>query len=432
MKKIVFLENKNPVLVHSNLYTRFLKLAETAHTIYIVSAWAGVSDALDFLIQGKDCAQKIHAVIGLWGNATDPKALTRMHDCDRFELLLHDSKKIYFHPKVYIFEHNEDAVVWIGSPNFTKGGFKRNYEVIHEFRATSKAAKELFGQLKIGANASSTTAIEAYKQRRRKQGTKPSSDLVHDDVDASERIMNSPVSIIEDWKDYVTRIEKKHKALSEQSAFKWGVFTTQRRPESYQQTIEVIRRIVRRGNWVNLTPQQGGMILGLPTGNDLDPGLFGSYGASALGKDLFIRNDTQEKKHNRQRIRDALTPLDRLITPAQSDEDFAIIESTLSTILSIHGVGIATATRILTLFRPDMFVCVNEGSVTGLSVLSGFEASELQHPSGRGYIALLKWLFAQDWYRQHHPSPMKGKRAIIWRYRAALLDVLAYHRISNL
>ena len=54
---------------------------------------------------------RVRAVVGLWGNHTDPVALRILARIGKLRLVEGDRR---FHPKVYIFRGYEKTVAWVG------------------------------------------------------------------------------------------------------------------------------------------------------------------------------------------------------------------------------------------------------------------------------------------------------------------------------
>ncbi len=79
-------------------------------------------------------------LVGIHGNATDPQAIRLL--IDRFgprSVRIVDSDPL-FHPKLFLFTQDDGkTVVWIGSVNFTRGGFASNREVLLEADAAGVA-----------------------------------------------------------------------------------------------------------------------------------------------------------------------------------------------------------------------------------------------------------------------------------------------------
>ena len=94
----------------------------------IASAWATRGPALYALITACNTKRvKIRAMIGTFGNATDPDALEGLRDIG--DVCLGDGSEAMFHPKIYIFRRGKESRAWVGSANFTRAGFGRNIEV---------------------------------------------------------------------------------------------------------------------------------------------------------------------------------------------------------------------------------------------------------------------------------------------------------------
>ena len=112
-----------------NIQQRFNENLEWATEIDLATAWATIHDGLQAL-QSHTPPLKVRAVVGLWGNATDPEALTKLSKIGELRLV----DKSGFHPKVYVFRGQAKAVAWIGSANFTNSGFGMNQEALFETR----------------------------------------------------------------------------------------------------------------------------------------------------------------------------------------------------------------------------------------------------------------------------------------------------------
>ena len=105
-----------------NIQQRFNENLEWPTEIDLATAWATIHDGLQAL-GNHTPPLKVRAVVGLWGNSTDPEALTTLAKIGELRLV----EKSGFHPKVYVFRGPDKAVAWIGSANFTHAGFGMNY-----------------------------------------------------------------------------------------------------------------------------------------------------------------------------------------------------------------------------------------------------------------------------------------------------------------
>jgi hypothetical protein len=82
--------------------------------------------------------------------------------------------------------------------------------------------------------------------------------------------------------------------------------------------------------------------------------------------------------------------------------------------------GMALASRLLAMKRPDTFVCVNNQNREGL--VQAFRVSP--NKDAEGYWNLIEKIRACTWWNV--PSPAAGDEQEVWKARAAFLDALFY------
>lgn len=83
--------------------------------------------------------------------------------------------------------------------------------------------------------------------------------------------------------------------------------------------------------------------------------------------------------------------------------------------------GIAPASRLLAMKRPDYFVCYDTANRKGLSEHFGFAMSTLSW--GTYWDDLIEPLLYSEWWRAPRPSGQEGE---VWDGRAAFLDAIYY------
>ena len=81
-----------------------------------------------------------------------------------------------------------------------------------------------------------------------------------------------------------------------------------------------------------------------------------------------------------------------------------------------------TASRLLCLWRPDVFFSANSGSLPEIAIRLGLSQSALR--TWDGYREATKWMIERPWARAPEPPGTLARRC--WRGRVALLDVLMY------
>ena len=81
-----------------------------------------------------------------------------------------------------------------------------------------------------------------------------------------------------------------------------------------------------------------------------------------------------------------------------------------------------SATRLLTVYRPDRFFSLNTASVTGIANLIGMRKSRLT--TWEGYSEVLKRLWSTPWFQDSPPAKVGSRE--LWDARVALIDVFVY------
>ena len=102
-------------------------------------------------------------------------------------------------------------------------------------------------------------------------------------------------------------------------------------------------------------------------------------------------------------------------------DDKRIIRS-VESLCELRGVGLAVATRLLTVKRPDIFVSVNDASRRRIAAVFGW--SPITPDS---YLELLHEIWSLPWQLTSPPNDALERR--VWNYRVALLDAVLYDQI---
>ena len=199
----------------------------------------------------------------------------------------------------------------------------------------------------------------------------------------------------------------------------WSEFVARVRAEQHppghplmQERLQVIREIrqlfAQAAHFCDLTYAGRRKIAGLVKNANPDFLLFGSMQAVGLFK--------QAIKDNNKGISLALDeiPLDGEISRDQYER------FTDSFLKAFKRSGMALASRLLAMKRPDTFVCVNNENREGL-----FQAFRLS-PSrdAKVYWDLIERVRACTWWKA--PPPATGDEQDVWSARAAFLDALFY------
>ncbi len=399
-----------------DLLPEFRRLLGECESVDIAVAWATDCNALNaFLKRAKDFKRKARVVVGISGNSTSPQALMKLSK--KVELTVTDGTKGVFHPKFYLFKmpRNRKAICWIGSANFSEGGFKRNDELVHEFEDSGTAQawfEELFERLRPGTKSRINSYIRDYVPPSRLEIRSP----------AAQPPTRHPISLMlrckpGDWNSYFAALEKCDAYwLTTKSMGHFSVFDE---VNSYFHTISEGHRVISRRNWTDLEYSDVEILMGF---NDRHSGtaygLLGSMKGAGKATNVFL-----EPNGYNLRIR---AKIDKILAPLKSvrKNQFAdLAGESISEFKSLNArFGPGVSTRLITLARPDLAVSVNDGSRYGLAKLTGLPPSTLGSP--RNYPKLLNWVFQQPWHSSDKPNDEYEAR--VWEMRAALIDSFVY------
>ena len=116
------------LFTEDEILPRFIQHLSWAVEIDLATAWATSHEGLRAL-QRQRPSPEVRAIVGRWGNLTDPFALRTLAKIG--QLRGPDASR-HFHPKVFIFRGGSKSIAWVGSGNFTSGGFGMNDEAVFE------------------------------------------------------------------------------------------------------------------------------------------------------------------------------------------------------------------------------------------------------------------------------------------------------------
>ena len=387
-----------------DILRRFCENIEWATSIDLATAWATENDGLYKLCQLKETSDlEIRAIVGLWGNFTHPMALKILDRIGRLRIV---DENQHFHPKIYVFRSPKKSVAWVGSANFTKGGFELNEELLLATSDT-KTIENWFDRLWHKCDHLQDGAIDEYAKHRKQNQPNPPS-LPQGPI---PRLPDGPLTLLQgvtDWNGYLDALEQCNRWWASRK----GYFVLEE-THSWYETISQLHHIVKQQNWSEIDDTDRKHLIGLQ-GINANWGLLGRMRPLALDA-IF------QEKHTLNTVQDAVRDV-----VAADDSDFpdAAIEA-YEKITGIKNLAHATATRLLALARPDRIVSFNEKSRNGLvkyfnlNINSGSLKSE-------SYRSLLDSLYKKSWF--NGPRPETPRERNIWAMRAALMDCFVYQR----
>ena len=378
-----------------DILCRFSENIEWASSVDLATAWATENDGLYKLKKTSDL--EIRAIVGLWGNITDPKVLRILDSIGKLRIV---DKSRFFHPKVYVFRNPKKSVAWVGSANFTRGGFKSNEELLFETSDT-KAIENWFDRLWDQCGCLQDGAIDEYVKDREQNPPKVPQE--------PPSLPDRPLTLLQgvtDWNGYLNALKL---------CDRWWVSRTDHsvlgKSSSWYDTIYQLRPIVRQ-NWGEIEDDDGKRLLGLLRKEGADWGFLGRMRSLAyitIFQDEYTLNKIQDAVHG-------------VVVADDNDFPGSAIEA-YDKITDIKNLGPANATRLLALARPDRIVSINGGSRDGLAEYFKLNLKGDPLPSER-YRSLLDRLYEKPWF--NGPGPEAPCESNIWSMRAALMDCFVY------
>ena len=100
--------------------------------VWLVSAFANaqaIQRLAPEILAAKEHGARISMIVGFDVKSTSAEALRQIDSLGVNAILVHNARGGHtFHPKIYLFEANSEAEIFIGSSNLTDGGLYTNYE----------------------------------------------------------------------------------------------------------------------------------------------------------------------------------------------------------------------------------------------------------------------------------------------------------------
>jgi HKD family nuclease len=384
-----------------------VRLIEWSDYIDVAVAWAGQGEIINLL--SKQSLKLRHLVVGTHLYQTHPEALRMLMACPTAKCFPPNGKRL-FHPKVYLFEREGVTAAVVGSHNLTSAAFKaRNVEASLLMRAPANigVVQELAGFIRESWDAAhiiSKGFLARYKaQYKANRDKRAALEKFDPPKNATRNSDRCPVPQELLWKDFVERIsssEYNDLKLRLQVLERAGVLFA-KRPHFGQLASSDQRGIAGT--------REGGQYPGDPP--------WGWFGRMSGHGDFTNLVATAP-----QRLSRALDCIPRRgIVTERAYRNFVKAFGAAFT-GKIHKGSCATASRLLAMKRPDVFICVNNANKRELCSDLNVAPSTLNLDNYWDRIVLR--IQASPWWRQ--PSPKENLERRIWDSRAALLDCLYY------
>jgi HKD family nuclease len=397
---------KTTFLSGPNIASSLTRLFGQSDEVFIAVAWGTSNSALASLLKNKSKISRL--IVGTHFFQTEPLFLEKISALDAARVM-DASGHVTFHPKVYLFLSGSSASVVIGSANFTNGGLATNVEAcvlleapendptvvslrafIEAEWARGHAIDDEFLRdytIQHEATRNAREALQKLVRFRRPKGAAPKGD---------------PLTM--DWKTFVSAVRAdRHHSVEGRLSVLRGASDLLANGAAFSSLTEIDRKSVAG-------------ILGTRerAAADFDWAWFGSMFGTGVFKNRI--------KENHPAISSALDaiPLHGPVSKANYETFIKRFESAF--LGDGRKAGIAPASRLLAMKRPDYFVCVDSPNRVGLSQHFGVAKSAIALDTYWEY--LIEPMLYSAWWLAPRPTGQEGE---IWDGRAAFLDAIYYH-----
>lgn len=317
-----------------------------------------------------------------------------------------------YHPKIYAFRSGNRAAAIVGSANFTNGGLGRNHE----------ASVLITGS----ADEAPLSDVLAFTARSAELGVAVTPDLetrYRLSCKLAARKPRPPRDPLADFKQAtVTGLMSPLVGLS------WNQYVRKVRSSAQHDVGKSLRLLRTAQAWLAAVPSFADLttprrkalagVIGeadktIDDELDQDWGWFGSMRGAGDFKNRIAENDA-----SLARAVDSI-PQKGDVTREHYDRFAGLFVKAFA---NSHRVGgVPTASRLLAMKRPDVFLCVSAPNLTAAAAEMGFAKSALKLDSY--WDRVVEVIRASEWYGADKPDSRDGP---LWECRAAMLDAILY------
>jgi len=398
--KVKYLDNVNFKSTLNRLMHEF-------ESYYWAVAWGTENDFSSKLYVNRDKIRRL--VIGSHFYQTDPKLLKRFIGVKTVRVYPNRAGGT-FHPKVYLFINSNKCTAIIGSANFTNGALSKNHEACMLIEGST--SDEVFVELKeMIENAWKTGNVV----------TQEFIDVYLKGFNATKRYRNK----LEQPRYYhKAKKSAQHAGLLSWAWDEYASFVRQDAHHSFTERLNLLQEARRiftsTDTFMKVSCDERRAIAGflskgkehLP-GKIMEWGWFGSMMGAGEFKSLII--------HDPSKISLALDHIPLTGEVSRSQYDNYIVKFTNAFKGKSRKGGVATASRLLAMKRPDTFICIDKKNKRLLADDIGFSYSTLDFD--KYWTDVIVPITESIWWQAERPLGEDGK---LWDSRMAMLDSIYY------
>lgn len=397
--------------------TYFLKLLERSTKLDIASAYVSYGNIWKTILQKARAGKvRVRIIAGIDGAITDPRVLETKEP--RIDVKVSNYSSLHggkFHTKLYIFTIEGRKEALLGSANLTNHGFSENEEILWNIKEEKKV-EELEKYFKdLWENQNKATflneeQLEGYREQHKKRKK----------IREEEKCFNENLwHLRKKNADAIATASAEDGPFSEYCSLLLQVARA-RFCEDMEDPDDKIRGVISALQECHkllefcaapFDEDDAHMLLGTSG----DYAYLGNFSRSPVN--TYFKHHTEEGR----KIRETLRQFTKKKNLTSMERKVRAVQECLESLTNVDGIGLATASRLMTVARPDLVISFNSASRQRLEELSDCPHCSLE----RKYLHILQWIWQKSWYNSQ-PDCLNGLMVKIWENRAALLDFLVY------
>lgn len=387
------------------------KLIAKHEELYWAVAWGSMSSLAKHLLKHQSKVKRF--AVGTHFHQTDPDLLEALQDIPGAKVVPNSSAGT-FHPKIYLFKTGNEFSLVLGSPNFTRAAFSVNHEAALFIEGVT--SDQLFIDVRASIESIWDDAkpildgfLRAYRLKH--NATRSARKDLEEDLPINLPSPNSEYKNLldDDWTAFVARVKAD------------PIHNIEGRVAIMDQARVWFSQIP---HFADMTEGQRKAIAGTyarnetkpPEASNFDWAWFGSMVGAGAFKGLV--------KSNPDGLSAALDMIPRTGIVNETDFEAFKIKFINAFEGSERGGGVATASRLLALKRPDYFVCVDSANKSKLSEAIGIKMSHINLKSYWSHV--IRPLLCSPWWNSGRPNGDLDGR--VWDSRMACIDAFCYER----
>ncbi len=383
-------------------------LCEWAREISLCYAWAASSggSAEHWSVLPRERLKRV--VLGIHFAQTEPFVLQELRDLSVLRVVP-DTGGV-FHPKVLLARRGEEARALMGSSNFTLGGFSGNTEL--NVLLGGALADEPMVRIAsfIDEQWHHPRAFEPddgwMDDYTRLYESRPKPPKMGNGKKALKTVSAASELQI-DWSQFAGLIGRQERRSL--SGTNWTIHVFDHENGSYLQEIEGCQRAFRDSpDFQKMPVERRKLVAGWGGGSR---GYIGNMSGAGYFKNLTGEHPAELS-----------AALDEV--PLKGTVSIAMARAYLEAAMSIRGVALGAATRLLTMKRPDRFLPANNASSRRIGEVFGKRPDSIEK-----YLKTIQQIWAFPWFLAPSPEDLNERR--IWNARVALLDAVFYEPVLS-